>query len=97
MFWSRACLKCGDTPCHDSGGLRDERSLVQIEVVSHGTDKYVFLECPAKDMRKPKTHVRMIHMHDLLKYEYLVDILFISLPTIHLEILDVYVEAPLLP
>lgn len=46
-----------------------------------------------KDLRRPKTHVRMIQTHALLKYEYLVDFLLVASPTIHAEIRDVYVES----
>ncbi|EED95604.1 suppressor of actin mutations protein-like protein, partial [Thalassiosira pseudonana CCMP1335] len=46
-----------------------------------------------KELRRPKTHVRMIQTHALLKYEYLVDFLLVASPTIHAEIRDVYVES----
>ena len=46
-----------------------------------------------KQLRRPKTHVRMIQSHALLKYEYLVDFLLVAAPTIHAEIRDVYVES----
>ena len=46
-----------------------------------------------RDLRRPKTHVRMIQTHALLKYEYLVDFLFIASPMIHAEIRDVYIES----
>jgi hypothetical protein len=46
-----------------------------------------------KDLRRPKTHVRMIQTHALLKYEYLVDFLLVASPSIHAEIRDVYVES----
>lgn len=46
-----------------------------------------------KQLRRPKTHIRMIQTHALLKYEYLVDFLLVASPTIHIEIRDVYVES----
>ncbi|KAL7483800.1 hypothetical protein ACHAW6_009442 [Cyclotella cf. meneghiniana] len=70
--------------------MRDHLSKLRLRAVDR-TRTY-FLNA-MKDLRRPKTHVRMIQTHALLKYEYLVDFLLVASPTIHSEIRDVYVES----
>ena len=68
----------------------DHLSKLRLQAVTR-TRTY-FLKA-IKQLRRPKTHVRMIQSHALLKYEYLVDFLLVAAPTIHSEIRDVYLES----
>ena len=92
---------CADPELTSSKGIPPALTVAGREMADHlaklrlraveGTRTY-FLNT-MKDLRRPKTHVRMIQTHALLKYEYLVDFLLVANPTIHAEIRDVYVES----
>ena len=90
-----------DPGFHSSSGIPPSQTAAGKEMIEHLSKlrlkavertRTYFLNV-MKQLRKPKTHVRMIQTHALLKYEYLVDFLLVSSPTIHLEIRDVYVES----
>lgn len=96
----------GDADCSDpalvcSAGIPPADTAAGREMVEHLTKlrlravdrtREYFLKV-MKQLRRPKTHVRMIQSHALLKYEYLVDFLLVASPTLHAEIRDVYVES----
>jgi len=92
---------CSDPRLVSSSGIPPASTVAGREMVEHlfklrlqavDRTRAYFLKV-MKQLRKPKTHVRMIQSHALLKYEYLVDFLLVASPTIHAEIKDVYVES----
>mmetsp|Transcript_4401 Transcript_4401/g.7830 ORF Transcript_4401/g.7830 Transcript_4401/m.7830 type:complete len:769 (+) Transcript_4401:38-2344(+) len=92
---------CSDPGLVSSAGIPPASTVAGKEMVEHlsklrlqavDRTRAYFLKV-MKQLRRPKTHVRMIQSHALLKYEYLVDFLLVASPTIHAEIRDVYVES----
>ncbi len=92
---------CSDPGLISSAGIPPASTVAGKEMVGHlsklrlqavDRTRAYFLKV-MKQLRRPKTHVRMIQSHALLKYEYLVDFLLIASPVIHAEIRDVYVES----
>ncbi|KAL7537509.1 hypothetical protein ACHAXR_007862 [Thalassiosira sp. AJA248-18] len=92
---------CPDPGLESSSGIPPASTVAGKEMVEHlsklrlqavDRTRAYFLKV-MKQLRRPKTHVRMIQSHALLKYEYLVDFLLVASPTIHAEIRDVYVES----
>mmetsp|Transcript_27058 Transcript_27058/g.58210 ORF Transcript_27058/g.58210 Transcript_27058/m.58210 type:complete len:766 (+) Transcript_27058:170-2467(+) len=92
---------CPDPGLVSSAGIPPASTVAGKEMVEHlsklrlqavDRTRAYFLKV-MKQLRRPKTHVRMIQSHALLKYEYLVDFLLVASPTIHAEIRDVYVES----
>lgn len=92
---------CPDPGLVSSAGIPPASTVAGKEMVEHlsklrlqavDRTRAYFLKV-MKQLRRPKTHVRMIQSHALLKYEYLVDFLLVASPTIHSEIRDVYVES----
>ncbi len=92
---------CSDPALISSAGIPPASTVAGREMVGHlsklrlqavDRTRAYFLKV-MKQLRRPKTHVRMIQSHALLKYEYLVDFLLIASPVIHSEIRDVYVES----
>lgn len=92
---------CSDPGLVTSSGIPPAATVAGREMIEHlsklrlqsvDRTRAYFLKV-MKIMRTPKTHVRMIQSHALLKYEYLVDFLLVASPTIHAEIRDVYVES----
>lgn len=82
----------GIPPASTEAGKEMVEHLFKLRLQSVDRARAYFLKV-MKQLRRPKTHVRMIQSHALLKYEYLVDFLLVSSPTIHSEIRDVYVES----
>lgn len=92
---------CSDPGLVASAGIAPASTVAGREMVEHlsklrlqavDRTRAYFLKVLTQ-LRRPKTHVRMIQSHALLKYEYLVDFLLVASPTIHAEIRDVYVES----
>ena len=92
---------CSDPGLVSSAGIPPASTVAGKEMVEHlsklrlravDRTRAYFLKVMAQ-LRRPKTHVRMIQSHALLKYEYLVDFLLVASPTVHSEIRDVYVES----
>jgi len=92
---------CSDPGLVSSAGIPPASTVAGKEMVEHlsklrlqavDRTRAYFLKV-MKQLRRPKTHVRMIQSHALLKYEYLVDFLLVASPTVHAEIRDVYVES----
>lgn len=92
---------CSDPGLISSAGIPPASTVAGREMVEHlsklrlqavDRTRAYFLKA-MKQLRQPKTHVRMIQSHALLKYEYLVDFLLVASPVIHGEIRDVYVES----
>ncbi|KAL7531215.1 hypothetical protein ACHAWF_003676 [Thalassiosira exigua] len=92
---------CPDPSLVSSSGVPPASTVAGKEMVEHLSKlrlraveqvRAYFLKV-MKQLRRPKTHVRMIQSHALLKYEYLVDFLLVASPVIHTEIRDVYVES----
>ena len=92
---------CSDPGLVSSAGIPPASTVAGREMIDHisklrlqavDRTRAYFLKV-MKQLRRPKTHVRMIQSHALLKYEYLVDFLLVASPTIHAEIRDVYVES----
>lgn len=93
-----ACLdpglvsSAGIPPAQTEAGREMKQHLEKLRLRAVDRVRVYFLNV-MKELRRPKTHVRMIQTHALLKYEYLVDFLLVASPTIHAEIRDVYVES----
>ena len=92
---------CSDPGLISSAGIPPASTVAGKEMVEHlsklrlqavDRTRAYFLKV-MKQLRRPKTHVRMIQSHALLKYEYLVDFLLVASPVIHAELRDVYVES----
>lgn len=92
---------CSDPQLISSVGIPPASTVAGREMVEHlsklrlqavDRTRAYFLKV-MKELRRPKTHIRMIQSHALLKYEYLVDFLQLASPVIHGEIRDVYVES----
>ena len=92
---------CSDPQLISSVGIPPASTVAGREMVEHlsklrlqavDRTRAYFLKV-MKELRRPKTHIRMIQSHALLKYEYLVDFLQLASPKIHGEIRDVYVES----
>ncbi|KAL7447335.1 hypothetical protein ACHAXM_010863 [Skeletonema potamos] len=82
----------GIPPSQTAAGKEMIERLSKLRLKAVERTRNYFLNV-MKQLRRPKTHVRMIQTHALLKYEYLVDFLLVSSPIIHIEIRDVYVES----
>jgi hypothetical protein len=82
----------GIPPSQTAAGKEMIEHLSKLRLKAVERTRNYFLNV-MKQLRRPKTHVRMIQTHALLKYEYLVDFLLVSSPIIHIEIRDVYVES----
>ncbi|KAL7451277.1 hypothetical protein ACHAWC_003110 [Mediolabrus comicus] len=82
----------GIPPSQTAAGKEMIEHLSKLRLKAVERTRTYFLNV-LKQLRRPKTHIRMIQTHALLKYEYLVDFLLVSSPTIHNEIRDVYVES----
>ncbi|KAK1748016.1 vacuolar protein sorting-associated protein 52 [Skeletonema marinoi] len=85
-------LSSGIPPSQTAAGKEMIEHLSKLRLKAVERTRSYFLNV-MKQLRRPKTHIRMIQTHALLKYEYLVDFLLVSSPTIHIEIRDVYVES----
>ncbi len=92
---------CSDPGLISSAGVPPASTVAGKEMVEHlsklriqavDRTRAYFLKV-MKQLRRPKTHIRMIQSHALLKYEYLVDFLLVASPVIHAELRDVYVES----
>ena len=92
---------CSDPGLISSAGIPPASTVAGKEMVEHlsklrlqaiDRTRAYFLKV-MKQLRRPKTHVRMIQSHALLKYEYLVDFLLVASPVVHAELRDVYVES----
>ena len=81
----------GIPPAQTVAGKEMKEHLAKLRLRAVDRTRTYFLNT-MKDLRRPRTHVRMIQTHALLKYEYLVDFLLVASPDIHVEIRDVYVE-----
>lgn len=81
----------GIPPALTVAGKEMKEHLAKLRLRAVDRTRTYFLNT-MKDLRRPRTHVRMIQTHALLKYEYLVDFLLVASPDIHAEIRDVYVE-----
>ncbi len=92
---------CADPGLVSSSGIPPALTVSGREMIDHLSKLRLhavsrtrtYLLKVMKQLRRPKTHVRMIQSHALLKYEYLVDFLLVASPTIHSEISDVYLES----
>mmetsp|Transcript_496 Transcript_496/g.926 ORF Transcript_496/g.926 Transcript_496/m.926 type:complete len:786 (+) Transcript_496:65-2422(+) len=82
----------GVPPAWTVAGKEMEEHLAKLRLRAISRTRTYFLDI-MKELRRPKTHIRMIQTHALLKYGYLVDFLLVASPTIHGEIRDVYVES----
>ena len=85
-------LSSGIPPSQTAAGKEMIEHLSKLRLKAVERTRSYFLNV-TKQLRRPKTHIRMIQTHALLKYEYLVDFLLVSSPTIHIELRDVYVES----
>ena len=92
---------CSDPGLISSAGIPPASTVAGKEMVEHlsklrlqaiDRTRAYFLKV-MKQLRRPKTHVRMIQSHALLKYEYLVDFLLVASPVVQAELRDVYVES----
>lgn len=92
---------CSDPGLLSSSGIPPASTVSGNEMIEHLSKlrlqavtrtRAYFLKV-MKQLRRPKTHVRMIQSHALLKYEYLVDFLLVASPTIHSELREVYLES----
>ncbi|KAL3766255.1 hypothetical protein ACHAW5_008201 [Stephanodiscus triporus] len=79
---------CSDPGLISSSGIPPASTVAGKEMVGHisklrlqavDRTRAYFLKV-MKQLRRPKTHVRMIQSHALLKYEYLVDFLLVASP-----------------
>jgi len=84
-------LSSGIPPSQTAAGKEMVEHISKLRLKAVERTRSYFLNV-MKQLRRPKTHIRMIQTHALLKYEYLVDFLLVSSPSIHIEIRDVYVE-----
>lgn len=82
----------GIPPAWTIAGKEMEGHLSKLRLRAVARTRDYFLNVMSQ-LRRPKTHIRMIQTHALLKYEYLIDFLLVASPTIHAEIRDVYVES----
>ena len=82
----------GIPPAYTVAGKEMVDHLMKLRLQAVDRTRAYFLGV-MKQLRKPKTHVRMLQSHALLKYEYLVDFLLVAAPRIHAEVRDVYVES----
>ena len=82
----------GVPPASTVAGKEMVEHLSKLRLQAVDRTRAYFLKV-MKQLRRPKTHIRMIQSHALLKYEYLVDFLLVASPVIHAELRDVYVES----